>query len=263
MSGSKSVDRRYLLASGLAMGAFAIAPPAFAQEAVIPARPFVAEPIAHPIPRTSQPMRIGIIGSGNIGGTLGELWARAGHQVMFSDRDPALAAAQAKRVPGTRSGTGEEAIAFGEVVFIAVPFGAWPAIARQYGALLRGKIVMDPTNLNAQRDGAAAEAALKKAGSTGEAVAAYLPGVRIVRAFNTAGYGEFARQAARPGVKMGIPLAANDPAAMAAGVRLVSDIGFDAVPVGGGLAGSAKFELRGPASGVKTAAELRAAGASP
>ena len=134
-----------------------------------------------------------------------------------------------------------------------------PAVARQYGASLRGKIVLDPTNLNAQRDGADAEVALKKAGNTGQAVAAWLPGARIVRAFNTAGYGEFARQAARPGAKMGIQLAASDDAAMAVAVRLVSDIGFDPVPVGGGLAGSAKFELRGPASGVKTAAELKAA----
>ncbi|MND02220.1 hypothetical protein D3C83_215150 [compost metagenome] len=58
---------------------------------------------------------------------------------------------------------------------------------------------------------------------------------------------------------MGIPLAGSDPAAVAIAARLVSDIGFDPVQVPGGLAGSAKFELRGPASGVKTAAELRAA----
>jgi predicted dinucleotide-binding enzyme len=58
---------------------------------------------------------------------------------------------------------------------------------------------------------------------------------------------------------MGIPVAASDAGAMAAGVRLIRDMGFDPVEVPGGLAGSAKFELRGPASGVKTAAELRTA----
>lgn len=257
MSEYSSIGRRQLLA--LAAGVLLLPLPVLAQEAVIPARPFVAEAIVHPIPKTGNPMRIGIIGSGNIGGTLGELWAKAGHQVMFSDRERSLADAQAKRVPGTRSGTGEDAVAFGEVLFIAVPFGAWPAIAKQYGTSLKGKIVLDPTNLNVARDGAAAEAALKKAGNTGEAVAAWLPGVRLVRAFNTAGYGEFARQAGRPGARMGIPLAGSDPAAVAIAARLVSDIGFDPVTVPGGLAGSAKFELRGPASGVKTAAELRAA----
>lgn len=263
MSGSLPVARRRFLAlmavGTLAAGALLIAPAGFSQDVVIPARPFVAEPIAHPIARTSRPMRIGVIGSGNIGGTLGELWARAGHQVMFSDRDPALAQAQATRVPGTRSGTGEEAIAFGAVVVVATPFGAWPALARQYGAALRGKIVLDPTNLSVQRDGAAAEAAVKKAGNTGEAVAGYLPGVRLVRAFNTTSYANFARHAGRPGVKMGIPIAANDSAAMAAGVQLITDLGFDAVEVGGGLSGSAKFELNGPGAGVKTAAELKKA----
>ena len=251
--------RRHVIAAGLAAGALFIAAPAFAQDAVIPARPFVAEPIVHPIPKTAAPMRIGIIGSGNIGGTLGELWAKAGHQVMFSDRDPALAQAQAKRLPGTRVGTGEEAIAYGEAIFLAVPYGAWPAVAKQYGAALRGKIVMEPTNLNLQRDGAAAEAEIKAAGSTGAAVAAHLPGVRLVRVFNATGYTDFAKQAARPVPWMGIPLAASDAAALAIATRLVTDIGFDAVPVPGGLAASTKFELRGPTSGVKTAAELRTA----
>jgi predicted dinucleotide-binding enzyme len=257
-----TLSRRSVLSLGVAMGAFALFPslaPSFAQDAAIPARPFVAEPVAHPIPRTTRPMRIGVIGSGNIGGTVGELWASAGHQVMFSDRDPALAQAQAKRVAGSRAGTAAEAIAYGEVLFVAVPFGAWPAVAREHGAALKGKIVLDPSNLNVARDGAAAEAALKKAGNTGDAVAAWLPGVRLVRAFNTAGYGEFAKQAARPGAKMAIPLASNDAAALAIAVRLVSDIGFDPVTVPGGLAASAKFETRGPGAGVKTAAELRAA----
>jgi predicted dinucleotide-binding enzyme len=256
-----SHTRRHLLASGLALLAAAPAlTPAWAQETPIPARPFVAAPVANALPKTSRPMKIGVIGSGNIGGTLGELFARAGHQVMFSDRDPALAQAQASRIAGTSSGTGEQAIAFGEVVLIAVPFGAWPSVAKQYGAALRGKIVLDPTNLNLQRDGAGAEADIKKAGSTGQAVAAYLPpGVRLVRAFNATGYADFAKNANRPGAKMGIPVAASDAGAMAAGVRLIGDLGFDPVQVGGGLAGSAKFELRGPAAGVKTAAEVRAA----
>lgn len=252
-------SRRHLLGLGLAAGALLLPLHSFAQEAVIPARPFVAEPIAHPIPRTSQPMKVGVIGAGNIGGTLGEIMARAGHQVMYSDRDPALAQAQAKRVAGTQAGTGEQAIAFADVVLIAVPFGAWPAVAKQYGASLRGKIVMDPTNLNLARDGAASEAAIKTAGSTGQAVANYLPGVRLVRAFNATSYGDFAKNAGRPAPRMAIPVAATDAGAMTAGVRLITDMGFDAVPVGGGIGGSAKFELRGPASGVKTAAEIRAA----
>lgn len=253
MSGT---TRRHVVMLGLAAGAIGFAAPGLAQDAPIPARPFVEVPIAHPMPKTSKPMKIGVIGSGNIGGTIGELYAKAGHQVMYSDRDPALAKAQAARVPGTRAGTGEEVVAFADVVLIAVPFGAWPAVAKQYGAALKGKIVMDPTNPNAARDGELAKIALTKP-STGEMVAEFLPGVKIIRAYNTSSYANFAKEANRPAPRMGIPVAASDAATLAIGVRLVNDAGFDAVPVGGGLNGSAKFELRGPASGMHTAAQLK------
>lgn len=253
MSGT---TRRHIVILGLAASAIGFAVPGFAQDAPIPARPFVEVPVAHPMPKTSKPMKIGVIGSGNIGGTIGELYARAGHQVMYSDRDPALAKAQASRVAGTRAGTGEEVVAFADVVLIAVPFGAWPAVAKQYGGALKGKIVMDPTNPNAARDGELAKTALTKP-STGEMVAEFLPGVKLIRAFNTSSYANFAKEANRPAPRMGIPVAASDAATLAIGVRLVNDVGFDAVPVGGGINGSAKFELRGPASGLHTAAELK------
>jgi len=106
MSGLKT--RRHVMMLGL--GAFAFAAPSFAQDAPIPARPFVEVPVAHPIPRTAKPMKIGVIGSGNIGGTVGELFAKSGHQVMYSDRDEANAKAQAARVAGTRAGTIAETI---------------------------------------------------------------------------------------------------------------------------------------------------------
>jgi predicted dinucleotide-binding enzyme len=258
MEEGMTFDRRHFVVMALAAGVLGFAGPGFGQDAPIPARPFVEAPVAHPIPHTARPMKIGVIGSGNIGGTVGELFAKAGHQVMYSDRDPALAKAQAARVAGTRAGSGEEAIAFADVVLIAIPFGAWPAVAKQYGAALRGKIVIDPTNPNASRDGEMAQTVLTKP-STGEYVAEFLPGVKLIRAFNTTSYASFAKEAGRPGEKMGIPVAASDAATLAIGVRLVNDLGFDAVPVGGGLHGSAKFELRGPAAGVKTAAELKTA----
>ncbi len=256
MSGLKT--RRHAMMLGLAAGALAAVAPSFAQDAPIPARPFVEVPVAHPIPRTAKPMKIGVIGSGNIGGTVGELFAKSGHQVIYSDRDDALAKAQAARVSGTRAGTVAEAIAASDVLLIAIPFGAWPSFSKQYGASLKGKIVMDPTNSNPARDGEMSKIVLTKP-STGEYVAEFLPGVKLVRAFNTSSYASFAKEAGRPGEKMGIPVAASDDATLAIGVRLVNDAGFDAVPVGGGLHGSAKFELRGPASGVKTAAELKTA----
>lgn len=246
-----SLHRRHLMILG-AVALFAA--PAFAHD--IPARPFIEVPVAHPIAKTKQPMKIGVIGSGNVGGTLGELFARAGHTVVFADRDEAQAKAQAARVAGTRALSGDETIAASQVIVLAIPFGAWPAVSKQYGAALKGKIVIDPTNPNAGRDGELAKIALTKP-STGAMVAEYLPGVRIIRAFNASNYANFAREAGRPAPKMGIPVAASDAATLAIGTRLVTDIGFDAVPVGGGLNGSAKFELRGPANGLHTAAELK------
>lgn len=254
MSAPSLLDRRLFL--GLALFAGAAAAPVLSWAADIPARPFIAVPIAHPIAKTSRPMKIGVIGSGNIGGTLGEIWWKAGHQLMFSDRDPAAAKAQADRMAGSRTGTVEQAIAFADVVLIGAPFGAWPDVARQYGPALRGKIVLDPTNPNATRDGDLVPQAQAK--GTGPLVAGLVPGAKLVRAFNTSNYANFAKEAGRPGAKMAIPVAANDPAAMAAGLRLVTDAGFDAIEVGGGIEGSRKFELAGPANGVKTAAEMRA-----
>src|SRR4026209_2047583 len=84
---------------------------------------------------TKKRMRIGVIGSGRIGGTLGGLLAKAGHEVMFSDRDLEQAKQAAARAGGNaRAGTTKEAAAFGEVVLIAVPYAALPAVAKEVGA---------------------------------------------------------------------------------------------------------------------------------
>src|ERR1700704_5952618 len=87
-----------------------------------------------------KPMKIGIIGSGRIGSTIGGLWVKAGHEVMFSDRDPE----QVKRAieglgPRARSGSVPEAAAFGDAILIAVPYAALPAIQQQGGAQLRSQ----------------------------------------------------------------------------------------------------------------------------
>jgi predicted dinucleotide-binding enzyme len=248
------LDRRRIVALGLGLGAGLLLPSA-APAADIPSKPFAAFPIPNPIPRTARPMKIGFIGSGNVGGTLGELWLNAGHQVMFSARTPAGVKAQTDRLPGSRGGTPAEVIAFADVVVIAVPFGVWPDIARDHGQALRGKIVFETTNPSAPRDGEAITSAALAKGS-GLAVAEYLPGAKLVRGFNAFGAAAMAKEAFRPGARVGVPLAANDPAAMAVGVSLVRDAGFEPIEMGG-MASASRFELGGPAAGVKTAAELR------
>ena len=214
--------------------------------------------ITVPAAHAQSKLKIGVIGSGRIGSTLGGLWVKAGHEVMFSDRD----AEQAKRVAQdlgarARSGTVEEAVAFGEAVLIAVPYGALPAVAKQVGSELKGKIVIDPNNPVPSRDGELGAQAKEKGAAV--STAAILPGARLVRTFNSWGYTTLAREANRPAPRMAMPVAADDQAALKVGVQLVRDAGFDPVPAGT-LAQSKAFDLGSSVSGkVLTADELRQA----
>jgi predicted dinucleotide-binding enzyme len=83
-----------------------------------------------------------------------------------------------------------------------------------------------------------------------------LPGARTFRAFNAIGYATLAREAHRAAPKLAVPVAADDPAALKLGMRLVEDAGFDPVAVGN-LEQSKIFDLGAPAGGARTAAELK------
>lgn len=205
-----------------------------------------------------QKMRIGVVGSGRIGSTLGGLWAKAGHEVMFSDRD-ADTAKRAAEGAGARAKTGtvEEAIAFGDAVLIAVPYGALPAIAKQAGDQLKGKVVVDPNNPVPSRDGELGAQAKEKGAAV--STAAILPGARLVRSFNSWGYSTMAREANRPAPRMAMPVAADDAATLKIGAQLVADAGFDPVPVSS-LAASRAYDLGSSISGrILNAEEMRKA----
>lgn len=205
-----------------------------------------------------KPVKIGVIGSGRIGSTLGGLWAKAGHEVMFSDRDLETAKRAAEGAgPRARSGTVEDAVAFGDAVLIAVPYGALPAVAKQVGDKLKGKVVIDPNNPVPSRDGELGAQAKEKGAAI--STAAILPGARLVRSFNSWGYSTMAREANRPAPRMAMPVAADDPAALKLGTQLVADAGFDPVPAGS-LAASKAFDLGSSVSGkILTADEMRKA----
>jgi predicted dinucleotide-binding enzyme len=205
--------------------------------------------------QAAKPMRIGVIGSGRIGSTIGGLWARAGHEVMFSDRDPE----QSKRAteglgPTARTGTPREAAAFGDAVLIAVPYAALPSVAKELGAELKGKVVVDPNNPIPNRDGEMAVEAREKGAAI--STAAMFPGVRMFRAFNAIGYAVLGREAHRAAPRLAVPVAADDPVALKVGMQLVEDAGFEPVHVGT-LAQSRIFDLGAPAGGARTAPELR------
>lgn len=230
--------RRGLLAAALAAGALA-ALPRFA---------------------TAQApgLKIGIIGTGRIGGALAEHWAKAGHELMISSRHPEELRPLAARLGAkVRVGTPAEAAAFGEVLLISVPYGALPQVGRDYAAQMQGKVVLETGNPFPSRDGEMAGPARAK--GTGVASAEYLPGVRLVRAFTSVPHTAVQGEAHRPGERIGIPLAADDPAALKLAERLVRDAGFEPVVVGG-LARAREFDAGTPVFGrAMTAAELRQA----
>lgn len=181
---------------------------------------------------TRKPLKIGIIGAGQQGGSLGVLWARAGHEVFFSSRNPdGLKDLVAEAGSKAQAGLPPAAGSFGDVILIAVPYGALPQVGRDYAALMKGKVVIDCGNPREDRDGPMAEDAMAK--GTGVASAAYLPGVRLVRAFNALSFQQVRKESHRAGEKLGIPIAGDDADAVATTVQLAEDAGFDPVIVGG------------------------------
>jgi predicted dinucleotide-binding enzyme len=184
-----------------------------------------------PLAASSKKMRLGIVGSGRVGGALGAVWVKAGHEVMFSsldiEHDRALAA---KLGANARAGTPREAASFGEVLMISVPYGALPQVGRDLGELLRGKIVIDTCNPFVSRDGEVARRALEK--GAGVTSAQLLPGARIVRAFNAIAASRMGAAHEEPG-RVGMPIASDDAEAVKVVSPLIRDIGYVPVLVGG------------------------------
>lgn len=186
-------------------------------------------------------LKIGIIGAGQIGGTLGEHWVKAGHEVLLSSRHPENLKPLADRLgPLARVGTPREAAAFGDIILVSVPYGAFPQVGRDHAEALRGKIVLDPGNPFPGRDGPMAEEARRK--GTATASLAHLGGVRLVRAFNTVPASILKTEAHRAGERIAVPLASDDKEALEIAARLVRDAGFEPVLVGS-LARSKDFDL--------------------
>ncbi|MGH7847997.1 MAG: NADPH-dependent F420 reductase [Candidatus Binatia bacterium] len=182
-------------------------------------------------PNGAAKIRIGIIGSGNIGGTVGALWVKAGHPVLFSSRHPEELKQLVNGLgPLARAGTVKEALKFGDVIFIAVPYGAYPQIGRDYAGEFRGKVVLDAGNAIPGRDGDIVKEA--NANGIGITSAKYLAGARIVRAFNTLNYRTLASEANRSGNRIAIPIAGDDKEALTVASRLIRDAGFDPVIIG-------------------------------
>jgi predicted dinucleotide-binding enzyme len=230
----------------------------FGRREVVQAMAMLLTAAAAPAFAQSPSLRIGIIGTGRIGGALATHWTQAGHEVLISSRHPEeLRSLAASLGPRARIGTPKDAASFGEVVLVSVPYSAMPEIGRDNAVALKGKVVIDTSNPVENRDGAMAIAAQKK--GAGPATAEFLPGARVVRAFNCIPAASLANNANRKPERIAIPIGGDDARALATAERLVRDAGFDPVVVGS-LAQTRQFDLGGPlASRQFTAAELRRA----
>lgn len=189
-------------------------------------------------------MRIAVIGSGHVGGTLGRRWAAEGHDVVFGVRDPARGAGAVKGggggegsetlPPGARVTTTREALRGtdgwrADVLLLATPWPAVPAALAELGAeLLDGVVLLDATNpLGAGlrlEHGAGGE-------SGGERVQSLAPGARVVKIFNTTGWANM-RDPRYQGAPTVMFYAGDDSAAKRVAHQLAAELGFDAVDAG-------------------------------
>jgi predicted dinucleotide-binding enzyme len=187
--------------------------------------------------------KIGIVGSGNIGGTLGILLGKAGYEIFYSSRHPETLKNLVKTTgPKARAGKIAEAIAFGDVIVLSLPMKAFTELDSETKQALKGKIVIDTSNPYPERDGVIAEEARREPGGTGSFVARLLPGARIVRAFNTVYFEDLKKRINRQGETIGIPIAGDDEEGLQAAVEIAEHAGFDPVVVGG-LSKSKMFDV--------------------
>jgi predicted dinucleotide-binding enzyme len=170
-------------------------------------------------------MKIAVLGTGNIGGTLGKKWIQAGHTVKFGVRDMNSPHVQSLRntLQGNYSfGSIEEAINFGEVVLFAVPGSTADAIITEFAQALNGKSIIDATN-----NMGAPEI------SRAKTFAAQVPQAKYFRAFNSYGWENFAKPVFGELQADLFYCGDEDASATNAVEGLISDVGLRPVRVGG------------------------------
>jgi len=218
----------------------------------------VALPWAATAQTAGSPAKIGMIGAGREGSALGALFVKAGHPVMFSSRHPEELKDLVGRLgPLARAGTVDEAVAFGDVVVLVVPYPAIEQIGKTHAdAVAKKPLVIDVSNPIPRRDGEDFVKSVNEQGGAGLMTAKLLPGSHIVRAFNAMGSGQLTALAHRPGEPAGAPIAGDDPNAIALAERLIREIGFEPVLVGGLAMG--RYLVPGtPLAGEHTPAQIK------
>jgi 8-hydroxy-5-deazaflavin:NADPH oxidoreductase len=172
-------------------------------------------------------VRIGIVGAGNIGGNCARQFARGGHEVKLSGRNPEKLKPLAEEIGDAASvGTPAEAAEFGEVVVFAVPWVAFDDAVASAGPL-DGKIVIDTTNDYGRGD------PTPEGQTQAQFHAAKVPGARYTKSFNTLTSGFQAEVAFRPEAERVVQwVCGDDVAAKQVVMGLIADAGYAPIDVG-------------------------------
>lgn len=191
-------------------------------------------------------MRIGIIGAGNVGSTLGKLLVRAGHEVTLSHRGAPdeLAELVAQLGGRARAATVDEAARDAEVTLLAIPFGRFQELSP---AAFARNVVVDATNYYPDRDGDFPE--IDDGGVTSsELIARYLVEARLVKAFNNLPMSVLEERARPPGApdRLALPVSSDFPEARRMAMRLVDEVGYDPIDLGGLVDGGRLQQQGGP-----------------
>jgi predicted dinucleotide-binding enzyme len=179
-------------------------------------------------------MKIGIIGSGNIGGNLGKHWAQAGHKILFSSRHPDQLG-NLVRTAGSNAKAVSVKDAFeakADVYLLATPFKAIDKIAELYAGEYADSIILDATNPYPKRDGDVAKDVRNANYNATEYTAMKFNTARTAKAFNTIKAEDLRDKAFKIYDKISVPFAAQDFESRAVVQELIEDIGFDSVYVG-------------------------------
>lgn len=179
-------------------------------------------------------MKIGIIGSGNIGGNLGKHWAKAGHQVLFSSRHPEELN-ELSREAGENASAMSVAKTFeakADVYLLAMPFKAIDTLAEKYAGEYANTIIIDATNPYPERDGEMAQEVRDANYNASEYTAMKFGTAKTAKAFNTIQAAHLRDKAFKTEDKLAIPFAAQDQESKQIVKNLIEDIGFDTVYIG-------------------------------